>query len=150
MENTLYKDLYNNSYTKIKMYDLALLPESDADEIMFDTIRPSIVKFRGCKQDLKDRDDVLMLFNFKMLDENFEILTNYMIIEYLTSNFILTQSALKAQMSNSDFHKYDNKDMLGKAIELRNILKKENDQLMIDYSFESSTLFTNPERLKGR
>lgn len=146
MNFTTYKELYSSAYSKMKMYDLVLLEESDADEILFDTIRPSIVKFRGCRQDLSDRNDNAQSFNFKLSDENLEILSNYMVIEYLTSNYILTQGALKAQMSNSDFHKYDNKDMLGKAIEVRKIIKKENDQLMIDYSYSNSRLFPKNNR----
>lgn len=129
---------------------LSSLLEEEADDIMFDTIRPSVVKFRGCKQDLKDRDNIIQSFNFELTDENIEILVNYMVIEYLTSNFILTQSALKASMSTTDFHKYDNKDLLGKAIEVREILTKENKQLMVDYSFEDSVLFKNPQKFKGR
>lgn len=148
--NTTYKDLFNSAYSKMKMYDLSSLLEEEADDIMFDTIRPSVVKFRGCKQDLKDRDNIIQSFNFELTDENIEILVNYMVIEYLTSNFILTQSALKASMSTTDFHKYDNKDLLGKAIEVREILTKENKQLMVDYSFEDSVLFKNPQKFKGR
>jgi hypothetical protein len=64
-----------------------------------------------------------------------------MTICYLDSNYIRTQEALKAHMSPSDFHKYDNKDVLSKAKEVREMYKKENDKLMINYSHQSSGIF---------
>ena len=69
------------------------------------------------------------------------LLCNYMIIEWLTSEFILTREALKARMSTKDFHKLDNKDMLAKAKELRRELMRENDQLAINKSYKNSKLF---------
>ena len=41
---------------------------------------------------------------------------------------------LKSYMSNTDFHKYDNRDVLGKVLEVRDYYKRENKQLMINYS----------------
>lgn len=131
---TTYKELYNSVYSKIKDYDFCEMLESEADAILYDYIRPAILKFEDCSQDLTDRDDEAEQFNIDLTDTNFEILSNFMVVEYLDATYIRTPMMLKAYMSTSDFHKYDNKDVLGKVIEVRDMYKRENKQLMINYS----------------
>jgi hypothetical protein len=83
----------------------------------------------------------LQTFNIELADETIEILINFMIIEYLDANYIRTPLALKANLSSTDFYKYDNKDVLGKVIEVRKMYDKENIQLMNNYSYVDSKLF---------
>ena len=131
---TTYKELYNSCYSKIKDFDFVQMLESEADAILRDYIRPAILKFEDCSQDLTDRDDEAEQFNIDLTDINFEILSNFMVVEYLDATYIRTTMMLKAYMSTSDFHKYDNKDVLSKVIEVRDMYKRENKQLMINYS----------------
>ena len=116
---TRYKELYNSVYSKIKDYDFINMTEEDADDILHDYIRPAIVLFECCKQDLSDRNEENSEFNIDLTDVNFEILSNFMVIKYLEATYINTPMALKAYLSTSDFHKYDNKDVLGKVVEVR-------------------------------
>lgn len=142
MDNTTYKELADTVFNKIKDYDFLCMDKATAYEIVINYIRAAIVKFENCKQDLSDRDNELQQFNFSLTDNTFEILVNYMVIEWLTSNYILTYQSLKARMSTTDFHKIDTKDMLSKTTELRSILKSENDQLTINKSYKHSDLFS--------
>ena len=57
-----------------------------------------------------------------------------MVIEYIDSNFIRTSLMLRSYMSSTDFHKYDNKDMLARATLVRDLYRKENRRLMINRS----------------
>lgn len=115
--------------------------EDTAYQIVINYIRPAIVKFQSCKQDLSNRDDVLAQFNFTLTDDTFEILVNYMVIEWLTSNYILTWDALKSSLTSSDFKKIDTKDMLTKTMELRKTLMDENNQIGINKSYRNSNIF---------
>lgn len=117
------------------------MDENTAYQIVIEYIRPAIVKFQSCKQDLSDRDDNLAQFNFVLTDDTFEILVNYMVIEWLTSNYILTWDALKSSLTSSDFKKIDTKDMLTKTMELRKTLMDENNQLGINKSYRNSNIF---------
>lgn len=139
---TVYKELYNSVYSKIKDYDFVNIPENEVDEIMHDYLRPAIVAFEECNQDLSNRDEELKCFNFDLSDVNFEILSNFMVIVYLDSTFIRTSLMLQAHMSTADFHKYDNANVLGKAIEVRDMYKKENKQWMINYSLRGESKFS--------
>lgn len=138
---TTYSELCGSVFPKIKDYGLISLDEQDALAIIQDYLVSAIVLFSGCTQDLSDRDDESAEFHFKLTDINFEILSNYMAICYLDSNYIRIPEMLKAHMSTTDFHKYDNKDTLSKVIETRNMYKTENDRLMINYSHQSSNIF---------
>ena len=115
--------------------------EDIAYQIVIGYMRSAIVSFESAKQDLSDRDDEFKQFNIKLSDESFVILVNYMIIEWLTSNFILTTNALKTRLSSSDFHSLNLHNQLSKAIELRDYLKTENDQLAINKSYKDSEIF---------
>lgn len=141
MANTTYKELADAVFLKIKDIDFANIEESIAYEIVVGYMRPAIVSFQSTTQDLSDRDDELAEFNFKLTDTTFVILVNYMIIEWLTSNFILTSNALKTRLSSSDFHSLNLHNQLNKAIELRDTLKLENDQLARNKSYKESSLY---------
>lgn len=141
MANTTYKELADAVFDKIKDVDFADIDEEIAYQIVIGYMRYAIVAFQSAKQDLSDRDDMLEQFNFVLMDETFVILVNYMVIEWLNANFILTSSALKTRLSSSDFHSLNLHNQLGKALELRSILKNENDQLAINKSYKNSKLF---------
>lgn len=139
--NTTYYDLCNSVFGKIKDYGLAGLDKNVAFQIIMEYIDPAITMFSGCTQDLSNRDDDLGEFLFPLTSNNFQILSNYMVICYLDANYIRTGEMLKSHLSSTDFHKYDNKDTLGKVKEIREMYKNENDQLMINYSYPKSSFF---------
>ena len=139
MANTTYKELADAVFDKIKDIDFANMNEEIAYQIVIGYMRSAIVSFESAKQDLSDRDDKFEQFNIKLSDETFIILVNYMIIEWLTSNFIL--NALKSRLSSSDFHSLNLHNQLSKALELRDYLKTENNQLAINKSYKNSGMF---------
>ena len=141
MANTTYRELADAVFNKIKDVDFAGIDEEIAYQIVIGYMRPAIVAFQSTKQDLSDRDDELEQFNFTLWDDTFIILVNYMVIEWLNANYILTSTALKSRLSTADFHSLQLSNMLGKAMELRTMLKSENDQLAINKSYKDSKLF---------
>lgn len=141
MANTTYKELADAVFNEIKDIDFASMDENIAYEIVVGYMRPAIVSYQSSTQDLSDRDDELAEFNFKLTDTTFITLVRYMIIEWLTSNYILTSNALKSRLSSSDFHSLNLHNQLSKAIELRDKLKSESDQLAINKSYKDSKLF---------
>ena len=140
-KNTTYQELCDSVFSKIKDYGLAGLDKDVAFSIILEYLNPAILMFSGCAQDLNDRDDELGEFNINLTNQNFQILSNYMVICYLDANYIMTGDMLKSHLSSTDFQKYDNKDTLGKVKEIREMYKNENDQLMINYSYPSSSIF---------
>ena len=141
MANTTYKELADAVFLKIKDHSFCEMSEDIAYEIVIGYMKPAIVAYQSATEDLSDRDDELAEFNFKLSDTTFVILVNYMVIEWLDSNYIRTSSALKSRLSSSDFHSLQLSNQLGKAMELRTLLKTENDQLAINKSYKNSPLF---------
>lgn len=141
MANTTYKELADYVFNSLKDYDFLQVTEDIAYKIVINYLRPAIVMFENCKLDLSKRDDILQEFDICLDDNTFVLLGNYMSICWLTSNYIMTGQALKARLSTSDFHATGQKDLLAKALEVRDVLKSENDQLAINKSYKNSTLF---------
>ena len=147
MANTTFRELADAVFMKIKDLELGQLSEDLAYSIVKGYIKPACVKFQSCTdQDLFDRDDILEEFSFRLSDVNFEILSNYMIISWLDSQ-ILTTNTLKSRLSSSDFKSLNLSQQLSKVMELRSMLKSENDQLAINKSYKNSPLF---ELVKNR
>lgn len=150
MVNTTFRELADSVFLKIKDLDLAQLPEDIAYQVVIGYIKPACVQFQSCnEQDLFDRDDDLQQFNFKLSDINFEILSNYMIISWLDSQ-ILTTNTLKSRLVPSDFKSLNLHNQLGKLMELRTLLKSENDQLAINKSYKDSELFDIVTKRRNR
>lgn len=140
MANTRYDELVDIFFNKIKDTDFASLDENIATEIVIGYIDSACNQFQSCTQSL-DRDDELQEFETKLDSNTKQMLVNYMVIEYLDSNYLRTSNALKTRLSSSDFHSLNLHNMLGKAMELRTMLKTENDQLAINRSYKNSSLF---------
>lgn len=140
-KTTQYQELADIFFNKIKDYDLANMDEDIATEVAIGYIDSACSQFQSCTQDLDDRDDELAQFGIKLSNTNKQMLCNYMVLEYLDSNYIKTSQALKSRLSTSDFHALGQKDMLAKAMELHKMLKSENDQLAINKSYKNSKLF---------
>lgn len=136
MANTTYAELCSSVYAKIKDYDFIQMEESEANAILIEFIRPACLAFEDCSQDLSDRDNSTQEFNFVLDDVNFEILSGFMVIQYLDATYIRTPLMLKAHMSTTDYHKFDNKDVLGKVQSVREMYYQETKQFMINYSFK--------------
>lgn len=138
---TQYQELVDIFFNKIKDYDLANMDENIATEIAIGYIDSACSQFQSCTQDLDNRDDELGQFGIKLSNTNKQMLVNYMCIEFLDSNFLRVSQALKSRLSTSDFHSLQNPQQLAKVIELRTMLKSENDQLAINKSYKNSKLF---------
>ena len=130
---TPYTVLYNNVLSKIKDYDFLNMWEEDIYEVLHDYLRPAIVSFRICKVDLSDRDDEQ--FNVDLNDTEIEILSNYMTINYLDSNYIRVPLALKQTLSSKDFNAFSPANHLGKLVELREKYRQDNETLLSRYSW---------------
>lgn len=134
---TPYKAVFDSVYSKMQDQDLKDLLEEEADKIIKEYLEPAITNFECCDQDLNDRDDINNCFNFELSVVNKEILSTFMVYQYIRANYELVTEMLRAHLSNTDFHKYDNANVLLRVTEVQNALFKENKQLMINYSIRN-------------
>ena len=87
------------------------------------------------RQALKDRDDILEQFNMELLDEEIEIISNFMLLEYIDANCIRTPSLLKVNLSSSDFNAFSPANFLDKLLLMHETYRKENETLLSRYAW---------------
>lgn len=143
---TKFQVIIDSAYDKLKEYDFMNMLKNEADEVLKCYIRPACVSYLYHRTKSLERDDALEEFVDDLDDISIEVLANYVSIFYLDANYIKTTLALKAHLSGTDFHNYASKDVLAKAIEVRELYKNEIDQLTIDYSYGKDCPLWNLKR----
>jgi hypothetical protein len=151
---TSYETLYENLLPKFKSYEIPLMSEREVKELLQDYITPSIARFHICKKDLYDRDNEKECFNADLSQMEIEILSNFLLLEYIDSNCIRVPSVLKANLSLSDFHAFSPANMLEKLLLMHDTFKKENETLLSRYAWidenSSANSFLKLKNFAGR
>jgi hypothetical protein len=96
----------------------------------------AITNFRKCKTDLEDRDDTNKVFNQTLSTDEKVILSNLMIVEWLTKevNDILS---LKLFLQDTDFKTYSQSQNLKEKRELLTTMKDMVDKQITQYSYNN-------------
>ena len=136
---TPYEKIYENVLPKFKSYDILKMTENEVKEYLHDYLISAISRFHVCKKDLSNRDDNLEQFNVDLSDIEIEILSNYIVIEYLDSNYIKVPSLLKVALPSKDFIAYSPANMLDKLTVMHDMYRKENEGLLSRYAWINNT-----------
>lgn len=132
---TPYEELYANLLPKFRSYEIPLMTEEEVKEELHDFLIPAITRFHVCKKDLSNRDDILESFNDKLSDDEIEILSNYMLLEYIDATCIRTPSLLKVNLSSSDFNAFSPANFLDKLLAMQKRYLSENEGLVSRYAW---------------
>lgn len=132
---TPYNKLYANLLPKFKNYDIPLMNIEEIEDMLKDYLVPAIARFHVCLKDLSDRNDDEGVFNIDLDDNEVEILSNYMLIEFIDSNYIRVPSILKATLSSTDFNAFSPANLLSKLLDMRNTYLNENETLLSRYAW---------------
>lgn len=115
---------YSNIYSVFlqKIYDISLANDLIVNTIVAESqmeswMLSSIVRFDRCKQDLSNRDKILKQFNITLNDTEIEILSLFMVVEWLRPmvNNILN---LKPLLNDNEFKGFSNANFLDKKQQL--------------------------------
>lgn len=132
---TSYEKLYENLLPKFRSYEIPLMSTEEVKDFLHDFLIPAITRFHVCRKDLNDRDDILQRFNVELSDIEIEILSNYLLIAYIESEYINTPSLLKVQLPSSDFKVFSPANFLDKLVSMRTAYIKENETLLSRYAW---------------
>lgn len=132
---TPYEKLYENILPKFRSYEIPIMTEEEVKEYLHDYIVPAITRFHVCRKDLSNRDDELEQFNEDLNDTEIEILSNYLLLEYLDSTYIRTPTLLKVNLSTSDFNAFSPANMLDKLMAMHKTYLSENETLLSRYAW---------------
>lgn len=132
---TSYEKIYENLLPKFRSYEIPIMTEEEVKEYLHDYLVPAIARFHVCRKDLNNRDDILERFNVELSDIEIEILSNYLLLEYIDSTYIRTPTLLKVNLSSSDFNSYSPANMLDKLLAMRKAYRVENEGLLSRYAW---------------
>lgn len=132
---TSYEKIYENLLPKFRSYEIPLMSTEEVKDFLHDYLIPAISRFHVCRKDLSDRDDIIQRFNVELSDIEVEILSNYLLIEYIDAEYIRTPSLLKVQLPSSDFKVFSPANFLDKLMAMHTTYIKENETLLSRYAW---------------
>jgi hypothetical protein len=132
---TSYEKIYENLLPKFRSYEIPLMSTEEVKDFLHDYLVPAISRFHVCRKNLNDRDDILQRFNDDLSDIEVEILSNYLLIEYIDSEYIRTPSLLKVQLPSSDFKAFSPANFLEKLMAMHKTYVSENETLLSRYAW---------------
>lgn len=132
---TSYERIYDNVLPKFRSWEIPLMSEDEVKECLHDYLVPAIVRFHVCRKDLNDRDDDSESFNVDLSDVEIEILSNYLLLEYLDATYIKTPTLLKSSLSSTDFNSFSSANMLDKLMAMHKTYLAENESLLARYAW---------------
>ena len=132
---TPYEKLYDNLLPKFRSYEIPLMTAEEVKDFLHDYLIPAISRFHICRKNLNDRDDIVQRFNVELSDIEIEILSNYLLIEYIDSEYIRTPSLLKTQLPSSDFKVFSPANFLDKLMAMHKTYVSENETLLSRYAW---------------
>ena len=132
---TSYEKIYENLLPKFRSYEIPLMSTEEVKDFLHDYLVPAISRFHVCRKNLNDRDDILQRFNADLSDIEVEILSNYLLIEYIDSEYVRTPSLLKIQLPSSDFKAFSPANFLEKLMAMHKTYVSENETLLSRYAW---------------
>lgn len=132
---TPYEKLYENLLPKFRSYEIPLMSVEEVKDYLHDFLIPAVSRFHVCRKDLNDRDDIIQRFNVDLSDIEIEILSNYLLIEYIDSEYIRVPSLLKVQLPSTDFKAFSSANMIEKLMNMHKTYLSENETLLARYAW---------------
>ena len=132
---TLYEEIYENLLPKFRSYEIPLMTTEEVKDYLHDFLIPAVSRFHVCRKDLNDRDDYLQRFNVELSDIEIEILSNYLLLEYIDSTYVRTQTLLKVSLSSKDFNAFSPANFLDKLMAMHKTYLSENETLLSRYAW---------------
>ena len=132
---THYEKLYENLLPKFRSYEIPLMTTEEVKDYLHDFLIPAISRFHVCRKNLNDRDDILQRFNVELSDIEIEILSNYLLLEYIDSEYIRVPTLLKISLPSTDFRAFSSANMLEKLMNMHKQYLSENETLLSRYAW---------------
>ncbi len=141
---TSFSEIYNSFLDKITDTDLLTLSDSNRELFLNGLMESASGKFQGiCLVDLTDKDEVVKQFNNTLSDEEIDIISTGMIVEWLKPKYFFNDN-LKNSLNTKDYNTFSTANLLKEIRETYLNTKKEFTSMINKYSY----LNGNIENLK--
>lgn len=135
---TSYQSVYARFTPKVTDYSYLNLSEQEIEDNLETFLKSSIIKFRYCDK-LSNRDETLKQFNEDLTEEEQEILSILMCVEFLTPK-LLTDDLLKQTLNSKDYKLYSQSNHVKEIRFIRDNFQQEANNLMILYTFSKTKM----------
>lgn len=135
---TSYQHIYERFLPKISDYSFIKMTDDEVEYQLEKYLKSSIVKFRYC-QKLSDRNELDKLFNLDLTDEEQEILSILMCVEYLSPK-ILTDDLLRQTLSSKDYTLYSQANHIKEVRSIKDSFQREANSMMILYTYNKNKM----------
>lgn len=137
--STTYQYIFEEFQDKITDYDLASYSDDLQEDILNALLRKACRKFKVCVQDLSDRDDDLQLFNIDLSEDEIDILTEWMVKEWLEPIKNDTDN-LHNRINTAEFSSISPANMQLAVNETYNEARRRARSLMNEYSYRNGDM----------
>jgi hypothetical protein len=140
MASTSFDEIYDlalisfRDYRLDQLYDLS---EADFKNLLQGYLIKAIPKFTNCQVDLEDIDTTSKIFNNTLTLTEQVILSDYMVIEWMTSQ-ILDITQMELHLNNTDYKHYSEQQNLKGKLDVQNILIERNDRQTTSYGLKNA------------
>ena len=135
---TTYSVIDNAFLSKIKDHYLLNMDVEYLQELIDGYRRSAIVRFKHCKK-LKYRDEDTKEFTQDLTDEEIEILSSLMVLEWV-KNQVNSIEVMKMTMTLKDYTVFSNAQQLNSLLSMRKATAEEVDTLIVSYTYSENSL----------
>jgi hypothetical protein len=134
---TPYSDIYSRFLQKISDYTFLSMSQTDIEANLSGYLLSAISSFKRCKQDLTQRNQDSATFTITLSDEEIEILSVLMVVEYLSPKLV-TAELLKQNLSGKDYTIYSQANHINAIKALRDGYSSEAERKIIRYTYDNA------------
>jgi hypothetical protein len=133
--STSFDEIRDLFLSKIIDYDFASLDETDINSIFDKYLISAIPKFRYCRKNLYDRDNMTRVFNEALSDTEKDILSTLCVIQWMETQ-INNIEEFRNHLSTKDFNIFSPANHLKEIRSTKKELENKVDSQMNYYLFD--------------
>ncbi len=131
---TPYSEIDNMFLADISDDTFLIFDEEERAEILNNLRRKAVTRFRSCKKDLFDRNDVAEQFTADLTDEEILIVATAM-RKFWLNDKIYDLRLLKQRMSTKDWKMTSQANHLLRLLDLKKVIDKDLDEMIVRYTY---------------
>lgn len=133
---TPFQNIFARFQGKVQDYfldDLFVSDLSSYELYLTSLLKSALTKFDNCKNNLSNRNDILMEFTSTLTEKEEEILSVLMLVEWLEKE-VNNLLEMRLALSSSDFKRYAEANNMSAKRDLRDRTIERSEKLMTDYA----------------
>ncbi len=147
---TAFSEVIDDAYNKMTEYKFYDLPKNVSDMVLKSYLRSALVKYATKTAVTIGADYDLEMFDKNLTDDEIEIISSYLCLRYIDANYIRTTAEMKPFLTGTDFHAYNNDDVMKQVLEAQQRFETDTNSAAVIRTYrDKNSRFWN-FRKRGR